>query len=454
MFNISYLRYPNWIQIWHVIIILLFLFPLEGFNQDFALVNNGCHIYTQGTGNQNTNPTISILGSFKNLNDGTGDGTIEQEASHIWISGDWVNDANNQVFTNFIGFNNDGFVTFQNPNNLQNIEGLNPTNFENVILKQFRKQLNTDNVLTQGFLELDAVFVLNGNNFIINNPNPLSMDHVSGFIKSETLPGNYGTIQWNIGSGLGSYVIPFGTDNFAIDDLMFTMDIKSAMGTSDHVKFATYPSDIYNNPLPLNSSNLELEPFKVVDRYWIIEPSDPNNNPQADLTFTYSSTDVASGFNNLNLQTLKASRNNTTLGQWLDMIPRGSVSSNTVTIEDVLPSEFFAPWTLVNIPGPLANVFVPDAFTPDGDGLNDEFAPVFQVDFEIESYEFYIFDRWGNVMFNTKDPNAGWNGKKNNIEGDPVNGVYTWMIIVKGYNYEFGNNLLRDRLRGRVTLFR
>lgn len=71
--------------------------------------------------------------------------------------------------------------------------------------------------------------------------------------------------------------------------------------------------------------------------------------------------------------------------------------------------------------------FIPNAFTPDGNGLNDEFGPVF-TNILSERYDFYIFDRWGNIVFETHDPNKKWNGRWRN-EGDKVQtDVYVYKI--------------------------
>jgi len=456
MFNIRLLdKYIPLKRLLFAISTAIIMLPYQLVSQDIALVNNGCNIYIQGPGSMTASPTISVHGSFLNLNDGLTDGTIEENKGNIWLDSNWTNNANNNVFTNFSGSDIDGYVTFHNTSDIQYIGGTNPTHFENLFLNDYRKQLNNDNNLIHGTLYLDAAFILNSNNFIIDNPNPLSMNYMSGFIKSETLPGAYGTIQWNIGSGLGNYIIPFGSDNSFFDDLNYTIDIKSSMGINDNIKFATYHSDMYNYPLPIGASPLEIEPRKIVDRYWIISPSNPLNNPTADMTFTYSSQDINAAYNSINIKYLKASRNNTTLGQWMDMAPRGIPANNTVTIEDVTPAEFFEPWILVNIPGPVANVFVPDAFTPDGDVINDEFIPIFQINYEVASYDFYIFDRWGNMMFHTTDPTKGWNGKKNNVEGEPVINVYSWVVVVKGKNKENPNDEPRgEKLVGKVTLLK
>lgn len=58
---------------------------------------------------------------------------------------------------------------------------------------------------------------------------------------------------------------------------------------------------------------------------------------------------------------------------------------------------------------PDVGIYVPNTFTPNGDNLNEEFIPV-TVGIDPEKYEFWIFDRWGNLIFYTDDINEGWNG--------------------------------------------
>lgn len=56
---------------------------------------------------------------------------------------------------------------------------------------------------------------------------------------------------------------------------------------------------------------------------------------------------------------------------------------------------------------PPFSVYLPTAFTPDGDGLNDIFKAETQY---VETFELRIYDRWGNLVFETNDANSGWNG--------------------------------------------
>lgn len=52
--------------------------------------------------------------------------------------------------------------------------------------------------------------------------------------------------------------------------------------------------------------------------------------------------------------------------------------------------------------------YAPSAFSPNGDGLNEEF---FANTAFVKTFEFFIFDRWGNIIFQTTDVNEKWNGK-------------------------------------------
>lgn len=88
-------------------------------------------------------------------------------------------------------------------------------------------------------------------------------------------------------------------------------------------------------------------------------------------------------------------------------------------------------------------MFIPNAFTPNENGLNDIFSPKF---YGVVEFKMIIFDRWGNQIFQTEDMNEGWNGKING-KGEVVQqDVYVYKIYTK--------DLLRNNHRyvGRVTV--
>lgn len=73
-------------------------------------------------------------------------------------------------------------------------------------------------------------------------------------------------------------------------------------------------------------------------------------------------------------------------------------------------------------------IWVPNSFTPDGNGVNEGFKPVME-GFDKYTYTLYIFNRWGQLVFESHNMETGWNGSYGaNIE-QAQDGVFTWKII-------------------------
>lgn len=75
---------------------------------------------------------------------------------------------------------------------------------------------------------------------------------------------------------------------------------------------------------------------------------------------------------------------------------------------------------------PEFRFWIPHAFTPNNDGLNDEFLPIA---IGVEDYIFEIFDRWGEKIFSTNNKKQGWNGYYKGVLCK--NDVYVWKISFK-----------------------
>lgn len=69
-------------------------------------------------------------------------------------------------------------------------------------------------------------------------------------------------------------------------------------------------------------------------------------------------------------------------------------------------------------------IYVPSAFTPNNDGLNDLFKPSVQC--IAKNYKFQIFGRLGNVVFSTSDSKKGWDGSIGAVGAE--NGTYVWLL--------------------------
>ena len=74
-------------------------------------------------------------------------------------------------------------------------------------------------------------------------------------------------------------------------------------------------------------------------------------------------------------------------------------------------------------------VFVPSAFTPDNDGLNDGFGPVLT---GVESFHMWIFNRWGDAVFETDREGWWWNGSPENLGRSSKTDLFTWRLEAQG----------------------
>ena len=70
--------------------------------------------------------------------------------------------------------------------------------------------------------------------------------------------------------------------------------------------------------------------------------------------------------------------------------------------------------------------WVPNCFTPDGNETNQLFGPVMSDGYDINGFEFLIFNRWGNVLWESHDPDGKWDGTYGGIKCS--DGVYIWKI--------------------------
>ena len=91
--------------------------------------------------------------------------------------------------------------------------------------------------------------------------------------------------------------------------------------------------------------------------------------------------------------------------------------------------------------------FIPNSFTPDNDGINDDFSGDGE---NFSDYEMYVFNRWGSLIFYTDDINTKWEGKRDGAEKGELlpDGVYIYLVNVKALNGK------KHQFIGNVTLLR
>lgn len=132
-----------------------------------------------------------------------------------------------------------------------------------------------------------------------------------------------------------------------------------------------------------------------------------------------------------------------------------------VLVTDPSPSDR-SPSMALNLEGvPYENVvayfkevefrlFIPNAFTPDNDGVNDSFLPLGQ-GFTSEQYRFTVLNRWGEVVFETTNPDKPWIGENNLNGGEHFvpDGVYMYSVTALG-----SHDLSSSTYRGYITIVR
>ncbi len=75
----------------------------------------------------------------------------------------------------------------------------------------------------------------------------------------------------------------------------------------------------------------------------------------------------------------------------------------------------------------ISNVNSPQIFTPNGDGINDKFR-IYERN--LSNFKILIFDRWGQIIYTSKDPNFEWDGTHNGVECQV--GAYVYHIVATG----------------------
>ncbi len=129
--------------------------------------------------------------------------------------------------------------------------------------------------------------------------------------------------------------------------------------------------------------------------------------------------------------TLQSIRNDTTV--WLEVNNEGCIASDTVHIFVEMDKK---------------SLFFPNAFTPNGDGLNDKFEVVGDIQ-SVLNYKLNIFNKWGQVVFESTNVNNCWNGDFNGAACPQ--GTYVFKV---NYSFEICNETENYIENGVISLVR
>ena len=347
-------------------------------------------------------------------------GTISNAGS-FYISGDWTNNnPSGSIFATGTG----GWLHLNG--GMQNITGSAISHFNNLELTGTGvKQLNGVNTEIEDTLALnDHEFAAGDYTVLVMATNTGAITKTNGFVSStndgglsrNTLSTN--TYNFPVGSSVGSYFFrPVDvTPNSTAPN---TFKVRLA-----HVGATAEGYDLSLKDPGLGAINPNF--YHRINRI--------NGNSFADITVYYDSI-IDGDF------TAMAQWDNTGLWESLGAVSKisnyGYSGLKKTGIYDFSTTPFALSSELV------ASVFVPNVFSPNGDGFND----ILRVRGKgIEDLQFIIFNRWGEKVFETTDINAGWDGT---LKGEQMNlSVFVYVLTGK-----FKNGESIDE-KGNITLMR
>ena len=103
----------------------------------------------------------------------------------------------------------------------------------------------------------------------------------------------------------------------------------------------------------------------------------------------------------------------------------------------------------VFIPYEVENeIYIPNSFTPNDDQSNEDFLPIFSNPETIVEYRFEIYNRWGELIFETNEFDVGWSGSMKDTNQASADGIYTYVITIRDVDF------IRKRTIGHFNLLK
>ncbi|CAN5326415.1 hypothetical protein BH09BAC5_BH09BAC5_00790 [soil metagenome] len=266
-------------------------------------------------------------------------------------------------------------------------------------------------------------------------PNPtaaLSGDYLSGcapvcvnFSDLSTIssPGVIAAWDWDFGDGNTSTAQSPANCYPVAGQYNITLTVKSADGCTSTITIPNY-IDVFANPVAVFSAN--PQPTTIFNAQIFFTDASSNAN-----TWAWSFGDVNNSSSTLQNPSFTYDA------------PVCYQVLLTVTSSDGCVDSVSHPICI----DPDVSLYVPNAFTPNGDTHNDIFLPI-GVGIDPSKFEMWIFDRWGNLIYQTTDMYLGWDGKVQGGSNISQQDTYVWKVIA------YDNSGYYHSYIGRVSLIR
>ena len=295
------------------------------------------------------------------------------------------------------------------------------------------------------------------NTFIVSNIGNYFVEvSLSGCINTDTVNVDYIFLDaiYSIDSilCLGDEVSPENLSTITPNDLITSVfwDFGDNSFSSDYS-----PTHIYRGASTFDVSLVIVSSLGCIDSVNISNVIDVYNLPIANFEFSPDEINELTpqvDFNNLSSNSVEWEWNFDNLGMSTKKNPSFDFSDNLnkdVKVTLVATSEYGCKHSitqLIKFDAPLL-FYVPNAFTPGGTGLNSEFLPILSNGFNPYAYHLLVYNRWGDVVFESYNHTIGWDGTYDGKEAQTD--VYIWTI-----NFEDDKREKEHLQKGYVTLLR
>jgi gliding motility-associated-like protein len=227
---------------------------------------------------------------------------------------------------------------------------------------------------------------------------------------NNTNPARIGSVVWNFGNGQTSTISQPGEiiyDTPGIYDVY--LEVTSPFGCVSDTTIDTM-IHVYDYPI----ANFSASPQPTNTSNTMINFQDLSSLDAITWDWTFGISD--STFINISSLQNPSNKYPDLAGDNYDVtlaIENADGCTDTITKEVVIND--------------LYTMYVPNSFSPNGDGINDKFKPSGEQISE-EGYEFRVFNRWGGLVFFTIETEDYWDGKQMNTDIISDGGIYTWTI--------------------------
>ena len=286
--------------------------------------------------------------------------------------------------------------------------------------------------------------ILNNNIYLVINNGQVVIENAnSNAIKVLGSGGNIisedetNILNWKVGEETGVFIVPFTSHNLI--KIPLSLEITESGQAGDGIEFSTYATDNEENtPYPFEVPPLlncfkEANSLAVVDRFWNINAVGYLSKPKVELSITYDEVYEVGGLNELSEANLKAMYYNIDTEKWESKSSfLGVVDENNNKVDDirVAANDFYKSWILVDSASLFSELctnqlVIPEAFTPNGDDINDTFQILGLYNYSANSIT--VFNRWGSRVFSSENYDSSWGGEAEGSDLLP-SGVYFYIL--------------------------